>query len=85
MIGLLARLITPVVLSPFVSQKLVMFVARWGKEDLTLIGERIATGKVTPVIDRRYTLRDVPEAIRYLSTRHARGKLVITLDHNNKI
>ena len=36
-------------------------------------------GKVTPVIDRRYSLSEVPEAIRYLEEGHARGKVVITL------
>jgi len=37
-------------------------------------------GKVTPVIDRRYTLSEIPEAIRYLEEGHARGKVVITLE-----
>jgi NADPH:quinone reductase-like Zn-dependent oxidoreductase len=40
--------------------------------------ELMATGKVTPVIDRRYSLKDVPEAIQYLEAGHARGKVVIT-------
>jgi NADPH:quinone reductase-like Zn-dependent oxidoreductase len=39
------------------------------------------TGKMTPVIDRRYRLSDVPEAMRYLEEGHARGKVIITLDH----
>jgi hypothetical protein len=37
------------------------------------------------VIDRRYPLSEVPEALRYLEDGHAKGKLVITVDHNNKI
>jgi NADPH:quinone reductase-like Zn-dependent oxidoreductase len=45
--------------------------------------ELLEGGKVVPVIDRRYTLREVPEAIRYLEEGHARGKVVITVDHNN--
>jgi NADPH:quinone reductase-like Zn-dependent oxidoreductase len=36
--------------------------------------------RVNPVIDRRYTLSEVPEAIRYLGKKHARGKVIITLD-----
>ena len=40
-------------------------------------GDLMKTGKVTPVIDKRYSLREVPEAIRYLETGHARGKVVI--------
>jgi len=80
MIGLLAYLIKPLVLSPFVSQKLVLFLARLNKEDLTIIRELLEAGKVTPVIDRRYRLSEIPEAIRYLEEGHARGKVVITVD-----
>ena len=36
-------------------------------------------GKVTPVVDRTYTVSQVPEAMRYLETGHARGKVVITV------
>jgi NADPH:quinone reductase-like Zn-dependent oxidoreductase len=38
------------------------------------------TGKMTPVIDRTYKLSETPEALRYLETGHARGKVVITVD-----
>jgi len=79
MLGLLARLITALVLSWFVSQKLVTFLARPSKEDLSIMRELMATGKVTPVIDKRYSLSEVPEAIRNLEERHARGKVVVTL------
>ena len=41
-------------------------------------------GKVTPVIDRRYGLSQVPEAIRYLEEGHARGKVVITLGQTDE-
>jgi NADPH:quinone reductase-like Zn-dependent oxidoreductase len=80
MIGSLARAITAPVLSRFVSQKLVMVLARPNKEDLTLMRELMGTGKVTPVVDRRYRLSEVPEAIRYLEEGHARGKVVITVE-----
>jgi len=83
-IGLLAHLIKPLVLSRFVSQKFVMFVARSSKEDLTILGELMEAKKVTPVIDRRYKLSEVPQAVRYLEEGHARGKVVITLESNNK-
>jgi NADPH:quinone reductase-like Zn-dependent oxidoreductase len=79
LIGLLARWITALVLSRCVSQKVVIFVAKLRKEDLTVLRELIKAGKVTPVIDRRYRLSEVPEAIRYLEEGHARGKVVITL------
>ena len=56
----------------------MVFIARSSKEDLTIISELMATGKVTSVIDRRYRLSEVPEAIRYLEAGHARGKVVVT-------
>jgi len=77
--GLLVHWVTALVVSPFVSQNLKFFMAKSNSEDLTIIGELIATGKVRPVIDRCYRLNEVPEAMRYLGTGHARGKLVITL------
>ncbi len=49
------------------------------KEDLGFMGELLEDGKVVPVIDRRYTLGEVAEAIRYLEEGHARGKVVITV------
>jgi NADPH:quinone reductase-like Zn-dependent oxidoreductase len=79
MIGTLARAITMPMISRVASQKLVMILANPNKEDLTIIGELMKAGKVTPVIDRRYGLDEVPEAIRYLEEGHARGKVIITL------
>ena len=84
MIGPLASGITAPVLSRFVSQKLAMVLAKPSKEDLTITHELMETGKVTSVIDKRYRLSEVPEAIRYLEEGHARGKVVITLECNNK-
>ncbi|MBZ5707329.1 MAG: NAD(P)-dependent alcohol dehydrogenase [Acidobacteriia bacterium] len=84
MIGPLARAIIALVLSRFVSQNLVMVLARRSKGDLTIMRELMEAGKVTPVIDRRYRLSEVPEAIRYLEEGHARGKVVITLEYDNK-
>ena len=80
MIGLLARPIKALVLSRLVSQKFVPFLARRSKEDLTVMHELMEAGKVTPVIDKRYRLSEVPEAIRYLEAGHARGKVVITVE-----
>ena len=53
-------------------------------KDLVFMKELLESGKVVPVIDRRYPLSEVPEAIRYLEEGHAKGKVVITLEHNNK-
>ncbi len=77
-IGLLTRRITELVLSRFVSQKFVTLMAKLSREDLVMMGELMEAGKVTPIIDRCYRLSEVPEAIRYLERRHARGKVVIT-------
>ena len=63
-----------------VSKNLRFILARNSPQDLATIAELIEAGKVTPVVERRYTLAEVPEAIRYLETGHARGKLVITLE-----
>lgn len=84
MISFLALAIKGPVLSWFVSQKMFLFIARRSKEDLTIIRELMATGKVTPVIDRRYRLSEVPEAIRYLEAGHARGKVIITVESDNR-
>lgn len=84
MIGLLARLITALVVSRVASQKLVTFLARPNKEDLTIMHDLMKAGKVKPVIDKRYSLSEVPQAIRYLAEKHARGKVVITLEDSNK-
>jgi NADPH:quinone reductase-like Zn-dependent oxidoreductase len=53
------------------------------KEDLVFLKELFEAGKVVPVIDRRYPLSEVAEALRYLEEGHARGKVVITVEHNN--
>ena len=72
--------IKALVLSPFVDQELGMILAQLRKDDLAILGDLIQTGKVTPVIDRRYRLSEVPAAIRYSEEGHARGKIVINLE-----
>jgi NADPH:quinone reductase-like Zn-dependent oxidoreductase len=57
---------------------------RWMEQASAALRELIEAGKVRPVIDRRYTLSEVPEAIRYLEQGHARGKVVITLESGNR-
>jgi NADPH:quinone reductase-like Zn-dependent oxidoreductase len=80
LLGILLPLLEALVLSRFVSQTLVSFLARRRKEDLIFMQGLLEAGKVTPVIDRTYPLSEVPEAIRYLEEGHARGKVVITLE-----
>lgn len=67
-------------LTPFIKQEMGLMLAELTKEDLTLLAGLIESGDVTPVIDRRYTLSEVPEAIRYLETGRARGKVIITIE-----
>jgi len=79
MFGLLAGWISALVLSRLVSQKFITFIAKLSKEDLTVMRDLMQAGKITPVIDRRYPLSEVPDAIRYLEEGHAQGKVVITM------
>jgi NADPH:quinone reductase-like Zn-dependent oxidoreductase len=73
----LDRIVMAFATSPFVSQKTVSRTAAWSKKDLVLMSELMESDKVRPVIDRTYSLSDVPEAIRYLEEGHARGKVVV--------
>jgi len=82
-LGPLPGVLKAVVVSRFVSQKLLLFLARLKKDDLIVIRGLLEAGKVIPVIDRRYPLSEVPEAIRYLEEGHARGKVVITMEHRS--
>ena len=59
----------------------MMETAKADKKDLLFIKELLETGKVVPVIDRTYKLNETAEAIRYLETSRARGKVVITVEH----
>ena len=79
MIGPMARMITELVLSRFVSQNMAGLLARPNKEDLSIMHDLLEAGRVTPIIDKSYRLTEVPEAIRHLEEGHARGKVVITL------
>ena len=80
MLGILTARMTELLMSPFVSQKFISFIAKLSQNDLSAIGALIAEGKVKPVIDRCYSLSEVPDALRYLEERHARGKVIIKLD-----
>ena len=67
------------VLSCFVSQKFGMFIAKSSHQDLAVLRELIETEKVTPVIDKRYSLNETAQAIQHLEEGHARGKVVISI------
>ncbi len=85
----LPRLFEHVILGPLRSKtgnKKVglMGIAKINQKDLVFLKELLEAGKVVPVIDRRYPLSETAEAIRYLEQGHARGKVVITVEHNSK-
>jgi NADPH:quinone reductase-like Zn-dependent oxidoreductase len=73
----LARQSKALLLSPFVRQRMRVFVVRHNRADLQVLKELVEAGKVAPVIDRRFALSDVPDALRYQGEGHAKGKIVI--------
>ncbi len=77
--ALLPRFAGAAVLSRFGRRKFITVMANRRKEDLTTLAELMASGKLTAVIDRRYALEEVPDALRYLQEGHARGKVVIAV------
>lgn len=83
-LGFLTLLVKTTVYSRFVSQDMSFMMASLNKEDLAIMGDLMQAGKVTPVIDRRYRLSEIPAAIAYLEQGHARGKVVITMDEENE-
>ena len=65
-------------------KNLRLLVVQPNRKDLVFITELYEAGKVVPVIDRRYPLSEVPEALRYLGEGLAKGKVVITVEPDNK-
>jgi NADPH:quinone reductase-like Zn-dependent oxidoreductase len=78
-LGGFQRHIWAAMLSPFVRHQLRMLYSVERTEDLAALKELIDDGKVTPVIDRTYPLREAPDAMRYIAQGHAAGKTVITV------
>ena len=67
-------------LSPFVDQDIGMMLAVLNGVDLEYLAGLMADGRVTSRIDTRYPLADTMEALRYLETKRARGKVIIAMD-----
>ena len=76
----LPRALGAVVVSKFVDQDMRFFISQLKKEDLALLAQWMAEGKVKPVVDRLYPLDSIRPAMAYLETGRARGKVVITVD-----
>jgi NADPH:quinone reductase-like Zn-dependent oxidoreductase len=66
-------------LSPFVDQELVLILAEFNQGDLNVLGDLMQSGALTPVIDRTYSLYELPQAIAYSETGRARGKIIVTV------
>jgi NADPH:quinone reductase-like Zn-dependent oxidoreductase len=86
--GAFAQIYQAMFLGPLISltgsKKMRSLMARPSQEDLLLMKELLETGKVIPVIDRRYGLSEVPDAVSYYGEGHSQGKVVITVEHSNK-
>ena len=82
--GSTARLFEVMLLGPLFSmggnRRFTGLASETTSEDLLSLTELLESDKVVPVIDRRYALHGVPDALRYLETGRARGKVVIDLD-----
>jgi NADPH:quinone reductase-like Zn-dependent oxidoreductase len=86
--GSLATAFQVLLLGPLIrrttGKKIRMLMVRPNLKDMVYMTELCETGKVVPVIDRRYPLSEVPEAIRYLGEGRAKGKIVINVEHTDK-
>jgi NADPH:quinone reductase-like Zn-dependent oxidoreductase len=85
--GSLAKVFKAALLGPLISRSKKMSIVVWKpnkKEDMGFLTELLESGKVVPVIDRRYPLSETAEAFRYFEGGLHQGKIVITVEHNNK-
>jgi NADPH:quinone reductase-like Zn-dependent oxidoreductase len=84
--GDLARIFQAMLLAPLLSRigskKTRFFIAKINQKDLVVLKGLLEAGKVVPVIDRRYPISDAAKALGYLEQRHARGKIVLTVEHS---
>jgi NADPH:quinone reductase-like Zn-dependent oxidoreductase len=85
--GGVAQMLQALLLGPLLSRigskKIRPFLAKINHKDLVFLKELLETGKVVPVIDRRYPLSDAAEALRYLEEHHAQGKVVLAVGDGN--
>lgn len=75
----LKRPLQAMLMSPFVDHEITTLLARLDSQDLGALADLMEEGTVRSVIDRRYTLAELPEAIRYSESGRARGKIIVTV------
>jgi NADPH:quinone reductase-like Zn-dependent oxidoreductase len=86
--GFIGPLILPIkaaLMKRFVTQEVGFMLADVTKSDLTYLADLVQTGKMKVVIDKTYPLSQLPDAMRYLETGRARGKVVVTVGDNTEI
>ncbi|MDG4767906.1 NAD(P)-dependent alcohol dehydrogenase [Solwaraspora sp. WMMD406] len=79
LLGPLALFIRARIVAGFVRQRIVAPMATAGQGHLATLRDLVEAGKVAPVVDRTFRLSEVPDAIRYVETEHARAKVVVTM------
>ena len=65
--------------SRFTRQKFIAYIAQFNKADMMILADLMQSGKVTPVVDRTFKFSETADALRYLETGHARGKVVVAV------
>lgn len=79
-VGPLIRPLSALFVNPFVDEEFAPFISAFNVADMQQLADLLAAGTVRPVIDRRYTLAELPDAIRYSEEGHARAKIVVVID-----
>ena len=76
----MARILKAFAWPPFLNQKFTFLMTKMKQDNLAALCELMKTGKVTPVIDKRYPLSGAADAIAYVEQGHARAKVVISFE-----
>ncbi len=76
---LILRILKPLMISPFVRQKLRRFLSTPNHRDLLILKDLAESGKLSPFVSKVWQLHEVPEALRLIESGHARGKTVVKL------
>jgi NADPH:quinone reductase-like Zn-dependent oxidoreductase len=87
--GGLARILQAASLGPLLSRlgnkKMRFFIPKINTNDLVFLKDLLEAGVIAPVIDRRYSLSEAAEALRYRETGHAKGKVVLAIEHASEL